>query len=363
MKKEKITVALLAVLFFGICTAVWIHPASEYSESERRALEQFPSMTPDGIADGKFMEEFESYTLDQFPFRDTFRSLKALVSGQVFRKADNNEIYVYDGYAVKMEYPLHEESLENAGSKFEKLYETYLETSKCQIYAAVVPDKNFFLGEKSGHLTMDYDRCFQLMEEEMPYAKRISLEETLEIEDYYQTDIHWRQEQLVDTAKKIGQAMGINLQDTYEMQTLEKGFYGVYFGQSALNLPGERLHYLTNATLEQCTVYNYETGKTTGIYDMPKAEGKDPYELFLSGSVSLLKIENPSAETDKELIIFRDSFGSSLAPLLAEGYRSITLVDIRYIQSDLLGKFIEFDDQDVLFLYSTSILNHSETLK
>lgn len=45
-------------------------------------------------------------------------------------------------------------------------------------------------------------------------------------------------------------------------------------------------------------MYNYETGKTGSVYDLTKGAGKDPYELFLSGSVSLLTIENPQAETD-----------------------------------------------------------------
>ena len=40
--------------------------------------------------------------------------------------------------------------------------------------------------------------------------------------------------------------------------------------------------------------------------------------MFLSGSKSLLTITNPSADTDRELVIFRDSFASSLAPLLTE---------------------------------------------
>ena len=61
--------------------------------------------------------------------------------------------------------------------------------------------------------------------------------------------------------------------------------------------------------------------------------------------------------------MFRDSFGSSLAPLLVDGYAKITLVDIRYISPALLDRFIAFDDQDVLFLYSVSILNSSETIK
>ena len=76
-----------------------------------------------------------------------------------------------------------------------------------------------------------------------------------------------------------------------------------------------------------------------------------------------MTVTNPAADTDRELVIFRDSFGSSLAPLLIEDYAKITLVDIRYIQSDFLGQFIEFDGQDVLFIYGTTILNDSFTLK
>ena len=122
---------------------------------------------------------------------------------------------------------------------------------------------------------------------------------------------------------------------------------------------------VTSDVLDGCKVYNYESGRPEeiGVYNMEKAYGKDPYEMFLSGSLSLITIENPNATTDKELVIFRDSFGSSIAPLLVEGYAKITLVDIRYITSDLVGRFIDFENQDVLFLYSTLVLNNSVTLK
>lgn len=122
------------------------------------------------------------------------------------------------------------------------------------------------------------------------------------------------------------------------------------------------MYYLTGDVLDDCVVTNYEDGTTGGIYNMDKAAGKDPYEMFLSGPRSLITIENPDCESGKELIIFRDSFASSIAPLLAEAYARITLVDIRYLRSDFLDRFIGFEDQDVLFLYSTSVLNHSETL-
>lgn len=67
--------------------------------------------------------------------------------------------------------------------------------------------------------------------------------------------------------------------------------------------------------------------------------------------------------SDKELILFRDSFGSSLIPYLTEGYTKMTIVDIRYISPHMLGQFIDFDGQDIIFLYSTSVLNNSITLK
>ena len=47
---------------------------------------------------------------------------------------------------------------------------------------------------------------------------------------------------------------------------------------------------------------------------------------------------------------------------MTSAYAKITLVDIRYVQPDG-SRWLTFDSQDVLFLYSVSVLNHSETLK
>lgn len=81
--------------------------------------------------------------------------------------------------------------------------------------------------------------------------------------------------------------------------------------------------------------------------------------MFLTGSRALITIENPNATEDRELIVFRDSFGSSIAPLLAGGYSKVTLVDIRYISPAMIGRFVDFEGWDVLFLYSSQILNNS----
>jgi hypothetical protein len=144
---------------------------------------------------------------------------------------------------------------------------------------------------------------------------------------------------------------------------IDNEFKGVYSGQYALPTGSEKIYYLTNDTLNNCKVFDYENNKAIDIYDMEKAYGKDPYEMFLSGPLSLVTIENDNAENNKELVVFRDSYGSALAQLMAEGYSKITLVDIRYMHPDMVGKYVDFKNADVLFIYSTSVLNNSETIK
>lgn len=79
------------------------------------------------------MTGFEKYTLDQFPLRNQFRTLKAYTIYHVFGQLDNHDIYIKDGYAAKLEYPLHTDSLEHATDQFEYIYEKYLMDKKIDI--------------------------------------------------------------------------------------------------------------------------------------------------------------------------------------------------------------------------------------
>ena len=157
----------------------------------------------------------------------------------------------------------------------------------------------------------------------MDWATYIDIYPLLHYSDYYSTDTHWSQDKVVDVAQTIADAMGATVEKDYESITLDKDFYGVYYGQSSLPLHPDKITYLTSDTIEGCLVYNYEkdNGKTPGkVYDMEKLNSKDPYEMFLSGASALMRIVNPSNDSGRKLIIFRDSYTSSLAPLLVESY-------------------------------------------
>ena len=383
-KKEKrvafgrnhILVFSMMFFLFGLSFLCWFKKEEDFSESERRMLEKFPQITMKTIMNGEFMEDFEKYSLDQFPMRDEFRGIKALISYGIFQKRDNNGIYVVDGFLSKLEYPMQKKMLDHAAMRLEEIYDMYLKEKGSRCYFSIVPDKNYFLAEENNYLSMNYEELFSYMKQQMEFAEYIDITTLLSIEDYYSTDTHWRQEKIVDVAEYLKEAMRDEnnrsandndelQQGAYEVKEYSKPFYGVYYGQSALPVKPDTLYYLENDVLRQCKVTSYDTGKAkeSVIYNMEKADGIDAYELFLSGTSALQVIENPSAKEKRELIVFRDSFGSSLVPLLVDEYSKITVVDTRYVQSKVLGNLIEFQGQDVLFIYSTMILNNSMSLR
>lgn len=356
-----VLVALWAVLI-GFS---WFGPAKELSESERRPLEQWPGISVESLLSGKFMSKFEDYTLDQFPLRDLFRQIKSLFHYNVLNQKDNNSIYLEDGYAAKLEYPLNEASLEYAIGRFTYLYEKYLKDSGSRVFMTVAPDKGYYLTQENGYPAMDYAQMFASLQAGLPWATYVDLTDALSYDSYYYTDTHWRQEKLLAAAGKLCEAMGVTAPkgEDFTQTALERPFYGVYYGQAALPMDPETIFIMESDLLKDCSVFDFESNSYANVYDESKLTSRDLYDVFLSGSRSLLRIENPNAATDRELIVFRDSFGSSMVPLLVADYASVTVVDIRYISIDMLERFVDFHGQDVLLLYSTLVLNNSTTIK
>lgn len=360
---------LMITVLSALSLAAWFKPADEYSVSERRPFAQFPELSLKSLLEGDFTSKFEDYATDQFPLRDSFRTVKAVAKFYLFNQKDNNDIYIHDGQASKLDTEIKESSISNALDKMNYLYETYVMGKTDKVYFSVVPDKSLTLAPEGNYPSVDYNAIANRFRSELTWAKYIDIYPLLHHSDYYKTDTHWSQDKIIHVAETVAEAMDATVEKKYESITLDKDFYGVYYGQSSLPLPPDRITYLSSDIIDGCLVYNFEkdNGKTAGkVYDMDKLHSKDPYEMFLSGASALIRIANPANDSGRRLIIFRDSYTSSLAPLLVESYSEVILIDIRYIMSSFIGSFVtadDFTDADVLFMYSAMILNSSESFK
>lgn len=337
----------------------------EVLESERRKAAQFPKITVEGVMDKTFFDSLEEFLADQFPLRDTFRSVKASIQLKLLGQKDNNGIYTAEGHISELDDKLNVTSVENAAKKLNSIYDKYIAGKNAKCYFSVVPDKNYFLAEKNGFPSLDYDKMIDIYTSGVKNMEYIDIFDSLTINDYYTTDSHWKQQNISAVIEKLSAQMDFKAMPA-EFYTAKKAtdFKGVYAPRLAMGNMNDELICLHSNATENSTVYNLETDKTTvGVYDMSKLSSGDKYDIYLSGAAALLTVENPLAQEKRELVIFRDSFGSSLAPLMLEGYSKITLVDLRYVSSQILGSYVDFQNCDVLFIYNTQILNQSTLLK
>ena len=124
-----------------------------------------------------------------------------------------------------MEYPLADQNVQKNANKIKEIYDTYLKDMN--VYYAIIPDKNYYL-KNDDHLKLDYNLLKQIMNEKLSNLKYIDIWNSLELEDYYKTDLHWKQENLIKTSNTIISGMNLsNIEKNYEK--IQVGdFYGTY---------------------------------------------------------------------------------------------------------------------------------------
>lgn len=280
------------------------------------------------------------------------------------------EYFVVEDGVYRLEKGLDEKSVDRAIGKFQKFAEDYCGESE-RVFLALIPSKNGYLNGSNGHLNEAEFAILQSVYDKWG-SNFIDLSVCLQLEDYYRTDPHWRQEALGNVLMELGAALEFDtdttdwadtpLTENWTSEVLTENYIGVY-GAEVENPVPETMTVLRHPDMEAMTVYNGETGEEIPLYDTSKLTERDPYELFVGGPLSLVTIENPNAGNDRHLVVVRDSFGSALLPMLAQSYAKVTAVDIRYMMSAMVGNFVDFTGADVLFLYSSTVINNSITLK
>ena len=366
-----VVTASFFLLIGGLSMAAVLMPDAELSKEERRHYASAPKLTWDTVVSGKYMTELEDYLLDQFVGRDWFRTVKTEVETTLFGKADANGYVLYEDGLYQLDTDWKEANVTRAAGEFAKMQTEWF--ADADVYYALIPDKSYFLPIEKYPVSGDAWVIAQ-MTEQLSDAKYIDLYPYLEVADYYRTDLHWKQESVLDVAGALLNGMAereqaslsedAGLGTDYTVETVTDTFFGGYAGASAFDVKPDVLCALTNDEIAQTVVYDYEKKQDVTVYAPEKIDGMDPYDYYLWGARALLTMKNPACQSGEKLLLFRDSFGSSMAPLLLEGYEEITLVDLRYVSASYLPQVIDLSEyDDVLFLYSQRVLRHSDSMK
>ena len=358
---DKIKDIVVTIIFLFTVISLFlinvIKEDTDISVAERRKLATMPELTTKSLFDGTYFKKFDSYVTDQFVERDAFRKIK--IDIELSTKGEYNNLYLYDDYIIEEIFPLNSNSINNLTSKINYIKDTYLNDNS-NIYYTIIPDKNYFVNK--GNLKLDYNKLQDMMKSNLTSLNYINIFDKLTLDNYYKTDTHWKQEDLFNVTKTIANQMNFDITNNNVVNTVTT-FKGSYAGRLSVTKDIDTIKTISNSSTLNSSVYNYETKKYTQIYDYDKIKSLDKYDIYLSGASSIIDIINPTSNSSKELIVFRDSYGSSLIPLLIEGYKKITVIDIRYVSSRILNNYIKFNNQDVLFMYSILTINNSFSMR
>lgn len=363
MKKFKTiaTVAAFGLLTIGLGLATCLIKDKEYSVYERRQLAQMPQYDAQApLAD--YFSGWEDYLVDQFALRDQLRFMKSIFARDILRSSDVNGYFVKEGSEAQLLYPMNRAWIDSNLTAVERVRSELFADSSA--YFALIPDKSVYMDAPLG---LDYD-YIRASASERIQAEQIDLAGALTADDFYRTDIHWKQENLREVYETLRARMNPDLPawETLNAELQSAGdFYGVLYGQAAYPIAPDELNYLTGDWLDRCTLKVIDNGSSAEIYQPDKISGDDPYDLFMGGENAITILENPNVQNGRELVLFRDSFGRSMAPLLAAGYEKITLIDLRWIKSAYLAQFSQYlpvsgsTDRkvDLLVLLSGQVLN------
>jgi hypothetical protein len=184
---------------------------------------------------------------------------------------------------------------------------------------------------------------------------------------YYYTDHHWTTEGAYLAYQCAADSMGLSEMTRYESGVICNDFTGSLVSKSGF-IPEQKdciQIFIPEETEEQIlytVTYEKEMEKTASCYQTSYLTSDDPYQVFFGGNHAIVTI-NTSLDTERSLLIFKDSYANCFIPFLIDQYRTITVVDPRYYYDDIDILMQTNSYTDVLFLYNVNTLAEDTNLK
>lgn len=360
MKNILVSYVFVITLFIFMISSILIEDKT-VSYTERRELSKLPNISELSNKDNEYFSELNSYLEDHFTLRDSLRNNKSFILNKILLNKINHNVVDYNNNLYEIDDKVNDKSIKHLLNKINLINKLYDIDNE---YFIMIPDKNYYIDNIP---KMDYKYLEDTLKNNLDSKiKWIDIKDDLDINSYYKSDIHFKMDKLSSMVSTIKKNMNLEEYNINYIKEEYKPFYGTLYSKGSNKSISDSITLLYSDNIKSSKVYNYEKKKYTSIYNKEYFNNVDSYDIFLSGASPVLVIENSNSLNNRELVMFRDSFSSSLAPLLVDNYSRITLVDLRYISSMNIKNVEEIrinKDTDVMFIYSVPIINNSFSLK
>ena len=351
-------VVIFAIACIGMLAGYIMLPQHEFSDMENRYLQLRPKMTLSSLADGSFMDSFETYSNEQIPLRSFLVKCKAAIvyltgSSENDGIAKGRQGYLFDKVT----------STNNQMHKNIVAIKNFAGSTDRDVYIAGAPTSTWVNADKlpKGMPVLDEESCSNDLTtalQDVPNAHFIYLYDKLhghrDEQLYYRTDHHWTTRGAGYAYEKIADEMGLKWQDITQYEKHEAGdFRGTHYAKyKGIGVVPDTIEYydvpIDELALEKRTVHN--------LYDTEKLEGYDKYAMFMYGNDPKYEVRADKG-LGRDLIVLKDSYANCLIPYLVMNYDSITVMDLRYFGGSV-GEVLESKpDADILLMYNWTFIN------
>lgn len=340
MKKtmEMLTVILFCGFLFTMGILYFILPETEFSQREKRNLEEKPAFKAETVLSGVWGEKAETYLADHMSGRDFFVGLNAYF--ELFTGRQQSKDIWKDGDCL-LEAPVSWDR--KAVEKNLRSIEALQKKTEKPLDLMIIPSAGFYHDMPQ---YKDEEIMGNIYEMAPAPVETVDLLGVLDRDCFYRTDHHWTSAGAFRAYETYGKQLRIPVREDFQKESIP-GFQGSTYSRSGLWLtPEESVELWTGS--ENLTV---EIGEETrdGVFWRENLQKEDKYTVFLGGNHPLVRIHNP--EQQGKLLVIRDSFSNCLGPFLGESFGEVVLVDLRYYKQPVSALCRQEDFDRVLVCY------------
>lgn len=362
MKRLRFPALALLLITYCLLLLFLFLPKKEYSPTEKRYLNEAPSVTVEALKDGTLSEDIEDYVSDHFPGRNFFVGVNAYWNLLTGRNTAENVYYGKDGYLIRAP---ERNSLEQFQTNLSR-FEAFAVAEDLPSTLLMIPTAGDVMEDAlpEHHAPYLYTDCYKRARDicsktTVPELKNLLKKTAADTQVYYKTDHHLTSAgchaiyQLF--CKTHGRAA---LSKKNYKITRYEGFYGTTWASSGywLTKPDTLETWDSGAEFHVSIMEaDQEDITSDNVFFTKNLKSDDLYTVFLDGNHSFVEIENPNSDGGT-LLLLRDSYGHCMAPFLAENYHKILLVDLRYYRASLSELVEEYNVTEMAVLYGLDSL-------